>query len=107
MKNPSDKSFTVQWRKQENQVTYYLTGILDEQGGRVLWEKTEKNLGESESFEFNLCDVRLISSAGIGVLAALADWLKTQGKSLKLTNPSAPVMRVLQLVHLDKLALIE
>ena len=75
-------------------------------------EKIEVQFGEmttfaKESVIVDLTEVELLSSAGLGMLIANANNLKSQGKVLILLRPQTRVERVIRIACLDELLPIE
>jgi anti-anti-sigma factor len=49
----------------------------------------------------DLDEVETLDGRGIGILISLQAWAHANGKKLQLTNPSQPLLELLQLTNLD------
>jgi anti-anti-sigma factor len=49
----------------------------------------------------DLSEVETLDGRGIGILISLQGWAHANGKKLRLTNPSQPLLELLRLTNLD------
>lgn len=99
--------FSFQSQKKDNRVVYFLTGILDQVGGKEIRDDFSQHIGVCTDIIFNLGEVRIISSGGLAILVEIAKELKEKQIEFCLSQPSEMIMRTLKVVHIDRIIEIE
>lgn len=87
-----------------NEITITLTGNLDTSYVGEL-EQTLIQSVEEEGIEFLTLDFAsctMVDSAGIGLLVKAQNTLKPKGGGVVITNLNEKIMRMFEMMHLDK-----
>ena len=69
---------------------------------RVWKERIAKDLVHLNDVSIDLSNTRFIDSSGLGVLLSLNKSFRAQGGVLKLLNPSAAVLQLVELTRLHR-----
>ncbi len=108
MNAPSTRPrFSFQIRHDGQNTIFYISGVMDQEGGMEMKEELQKSLNESQAIVFHLGETRIISSGGLSVLVDIARLLQTNNIPFRVTQPSEMVLRTLKVVHIDKLITIQ
>lgn len=99
--------FSFHCQKKENRVIYFLSGILDQDGGKEIRDDYSQHIGGCTNINFNLGETRIISSGGLAILVEIAKELKDKEIEFSLSQPSDMIMRTLKVVHIDRIIEIE
>ena len=88
----------------EGALVVRLGGALEVNGADRLWETASEHAGDdARFFLFDLSDVHIVTSAGIGVLVRLLVRLRGYGGAIAVYGCSDKVREVFSIVQLDGL----
>ncbi len=86
-------------------LTVTLTGELDHHAAKELCRKIDDAIYTSgaQNIVLDLCDVRFMDSAGLGLILGRYRRVCDLGYTLTLRDPNAQVRKILQLAGVDRL----
>ena len=99
--------FSYQTHKDEHEFVFYLSGILDQNGGIELRDELTQKINEYNDVVFNMGEIRIVSSGGMSALVDIARFLEQNKIRFRLTQPSDMVLRTLKVVHVDRIIEIQ
>jgi len=87
-----------------NAVVATLEGLFDEAGAATLWQTVTPHLdGTTPCLLVDLSGVRLITSAGVGVLVRLLHRVQSHGGGMSVFGAGTRVREVIGVVRLDQI----
>lgn len=92
-----------------DRLTVFLYGEIDHHAARAIREEVDANLQRSlpKRLIFNFRDVTFMDSSGVGLIMGRYKLIRSMGGEIRIRGAREPIVQILRMAGLDKLADIE